>query len=128
MTTSSTGNVLRRLTGVALTGALVASLSLVSLIVSASPASACSTTLRAPYKSTTQLVSTRLYNDNCNANGFYLERHRWFGWQVVHSRRVNQNTSAIFTWNCSGTGSQNYRANYDIAFHYHRGPSARLSC
>jgi hypothetical protein len=67
-------------------------------------------------------------NRNCHRDGFYLERHRWWGWVVVETRRIEQGTSAILTWNCSGTGSQNYRSNYDIAFHYHRGPSARLSC
>jgi hypothetical protein len=128
-TTGTKSNVLRRLTGVALTGALVASLSLVSLTAAATPASACNTTLRAPYKATTQLVSTRVSNGNCQNNlQSALTRHRWFGWQAVAYKYVNQNTSKIVTWNCSGTGTYTYRADYGNQWHYHNGPQARLSC
>jgi hypothetical protein len=124
MPSSSTINVRRRLSAVVFAFALVAALTVV-----ASPASACTTTLRAPYKGTSQLVYTRVSNGNCQSNlQSTLQRHRWYGWQVVAYKYVPQNSSAIISWNCSGVGTYTYQAGYGNTWHWHAGPKARLSC
>lgn len=128
MTTTRPRKVLRRLTVGVCTGVLAASLSVVLLVHAETPAFACSNTLRVPYKLTSDVVATSISNGNCDIRGFSLNRHRWFGWQEVAHRRISRNSSTHITWNCNGVGTYNYRAQYQWAFHGHRGPQARLSC
>jgi hypothetical protein len=127
-----TTNNRRRLTAVVSTCVLGASLSLVSLSLAATPASACGTTLRAPYKvdsSTSPAhISTVVTNDSCHPDYFNLERLRWFGWQGVKNAHVPRDSNRLITWNCEGTGTYTYRAAWANYTHWHYGPQARLSC
>jgi hypothetical protein len=128
MATTSPRKVLRRLAVGVFTGVLAASLSVVLAVLDETPAAACSNTLRTPYKLTSNVVATSISNGNCDIRGFSLNRHRWYGWQEVAHKRINRNSSTHITWNCNGVGTYNYRAQYQWAFHGHRGPQARLSC
>ncbi|HSK96636.1 MAG TPA: hypothetical protein VK891_08480 [Euzebyales bacterium] len=121
---SNTSNVRHTFAAAALVCVLVASL--LSLV--ATPASACTTTLRAPYKKG-EIIGTTVTNGNCNPGWFLLDRQRWWGWQAAARGNVPHNSSRTISANCENLrGTYTYRASYGTSLHYHNGPTKRLTC
>ncbi|WP_026128191.1 hypothetical protein [Nocardiopsis lucentensis] len=87
------------------------------LLVPASPASASDWSrscyeITSPYKGISEIMgSVRMKSSNCKDGSVSLQRHRWWGWQVVDDERLTGGTTYVM-FSCHGTGTYTYKTTF----------------
>jgi hypothetical protein len=57
-----------------------------------------------------------------------LQRHRWFGWQILDSVDVSPGGLRTASWNCAGVGTYTYRGINSLGTYLFIGDEKRFGC
>nr|WP_206313338.1 hypothetical protein [Streptomyces coryli] len=85
--------------------------------------------ITAPYKGFNEIMGKVSKKGDCRDGLAMLQRHRWWGWEVVDERRLT-GTSAGLMHKCTGSGTYTYKTvvSIDSQLGVYESESRRFTC